>query len=98
MENKDRPLAKGTLQIENERVIVTEWKFPPGSHTGWHKHMHDYVVVPVTSGELRIDDGKATVPAPLRAGVSYSRLKGVEHDVINDNDFEFVFVEVELKA
>ena len=103
MDNQDRPvaqrpLAKGTVQIDNERVVVTEWRFAPGAHTGWHKHMHDYVVVPVTTGELHIDDGKTTVPAPLRAGVSYSRLKGVEHDVINPNGFEFVFIEVELKG
>ena len=41
---------------------------------------------------------KTTVPAPLRTGVSYARQTGVEHDVINPNDFEFVFVEIELKA
>jgi len=35
---------------------------------------------------------------PLRAGVSYARQTGVEHDVINPNGFEFVFVEIELKA
>ena len=29
---------------------------------------------------------------PLRAGVSYARQTGVEHDVINPNSFEFVFV------
>ena len=45
-----------------------------------------------------LDTALATVPAPLRAGVSYSRQTGVEHDVINPNDFEFVFVEIELKA
>ena len=33
-----------------------------------------------------------------RSGVSYARPIGVEHDVINPNDFEFVFVEIELKA
>ena len=84
MTDKDRPdqrpLAKPTVQLENARVIVTEWRFPPGAHTGWHKHMHDYVVVPVTTGELHIFDGKQTVPAPLRAGVSYARQTGVEHD------------------
>ena len=47
--DKDRPLAKPTVQVENERVIVTEWRFPPGSHTGWHRHNHDYVVVPITT-------------------------------------------------
>ena len=56
------------------------------------------VVVPVTTGELHIFDGKTTVPAPLRAGVSYARQIGVEHDVINPNKFEFVIVEIELKA
>ena len=54
-------------------------------------------MVPVTTGELHIFDGKTTVPAPLRAGVSYARQIGVEHDVINPNSFEFVFVEIELK-
>src|SRR4029450_8039096 len=97
MNTDQRPLAKPTVQVENDRVIVTEWRFPPGSHTGWHRHNHDYVVVPVTTGELHIFDGKTTVPAPLRAGVSYARQIGVEHDVINPNSFEFVFVEIELK-
>ena len=41
------------------------------------------MVVPVTTGELHIFDGKTTVPAPLKAGLSYARLTGVEHDVIN---------------
>jgi beta-alanine degradation protein BauB len=98
MNDKDRPLARPTVQVENDRVIVAEWRFPPGSHTGWHRHMHDYVVVPMTTGELQIDDGRMIVPAPLRAGVSSAGQTGVEHDVINANDFEFVFVEIEIKA
>ncbi len=68
MTDKERPLAKPSVQVENDRVIVTEWRFPPGSHTGWHRHNHDYVVVPITTGELHIFDGKATVPAPLGPG------------------------------
>jgi hypothetical protein len=71
---------------------------PAGGHTGWHRHNHDYVVVPITTGELQIFDGHKTIPAPLRTGVSYARQAGVEHDVINANGFEFVFVEIELKA
>ncbi len=92
-----RPLAKGTKQIETDRAIVTEWRFPPGSHTGWHRHGHDYIVVPITTGRLDIFNGKETVAANLTQGVSYNRPIGVEHDVINNNDFEFVFIEVELK-
>jgi quercetin dioxygenase-like cupin family protein len=41
-----RPRAVGTLQIENERVRVTQWRFAAGAATGWHRPEHDYVVVP----------------------------------------------------
>jgi len=90
--------AVPTVQIETDRVIVTEWRFAPGAATGWHRHAYDYVVVPMTTGTLKIvgPDGAATM-AELTAGQAYNRDAGVEHDVINANDFEFVFVEVELK-
>jgi hypothetical protein len=30
-----------TVQIDNDRVIVTEWRFAPGTDTGHHVHGHD---------------------------------------------------------
>lgn len=93
----DRPLAKATRQYETERVIVTEWRFPPGGHTGWHRHAYDYVVVPMTTGQLLAGTGAAEAAADLVAGQSYGRARGVEHDIINDNPFEFVFIEIEIK-
>jgi beta-alanine degradation protein BauB len=93
-----RPAAVGTVQLENERVKVTEWRFAPGAATGWHRHGYDYVVVPLTTGRLQIEDGRETRFAELTAGQSYYRSVGVEHDVINANAFEFAFIEVELKA
>jgi quercetin dioxygenase-like cupin family protein len=93
----ERPMAVPTKQLETDRVVVTEWRFAPGAHTGWHRHGMDYVVVPGTTGELTIETADGVTKAPLTAGVSYARDAGVEHDVINDNAFEFVFVEVELK-
>ncbi len=93
-----RPAAIPTVQVDNARLRVTEWRFAPGAATGWHRHAHDYVVVPLTTGRLLLEEpGGGSRHAPLKAGVSYSRETGVEHDVINDNDFEFVFIEVELK-
>ncbi len=90
--------AVPTLQIDNERLRVTEWRFAPGAATGFHRHEYDYVVVPMTTGRLKLigPDGAESF-GDLTAGVSYTRQAGVEHDVINANDFEFVFVEVELK-
>ena len=93
----ERPKAIGTKQIENDRVIVTEWRFAPGAETGWHRHGHEYVVVPLLNGKLQIDDGKESRFADMKAGASYTRPVGVEHNVINANDFEYAFVEIELK-
>ena len=93
-----RPAARPTVQVENDRVKVTEWRFGPGTATGWHRHGWDYVVVPLTSGALTIWDGKTERKSELSAGRSYYRPLGVEHNVVNANDFEFVFVEVEFKT
>jgi beta-alanine degradation protein BauB len=93
-----RKAAVPTVQVDNERVKVTEWRFAPGAATGWHRHGYDYVVVPMTTGRLQLEDGKETRFAELTAGQSYYRPLGVEHDVINANAFEFVFVEVEFKS
>jgi len=94
----ERPLAVPTRQLETDRVIVTEWRFAPGAHTGWHVHAYDYVVVPMTTGQLRLDTPDGPTTAGLVAGQAYSRSKGVAHDVINENPFEFVFIEIELKG
>ena len=89
--------ATGTVQIDNERVIVTEWRFAPGAETGAHVHGHDYVVVPLLEGVLRLVEPEGTREVALKAGQSYARPKGVAHNVINANDYEFAFVEVELR-
>lgn len=90
--------AVPTVFIDNERTRVTEWRFAPGAHTGWHRHEFDYVVVPMVDGQLRIDLGNGNFQtSDLKVGVPYFRNAGVEHDVINPNDFEFVFVETEFK-
>ena len=92
-----RKTATPTVQLENDRVIVTEWHFEPGAETTWHRHAYDYVVIPQTTGQLLIQTAEGETVAELVAGQSYARNEGVEHNVINHNDYPFVFVEVELK-
>lgn len=90
--------ATPTVYVENDRVRVTEWRFrEKGDNTGWHTHEYDYVVVPLFDGILEIDnkDGTRTT-ATLENGVPYYRDLGVHHDVINGNDFECAFVEIEV--
>ena len=90
--------ATPAFVIENERVKVTEWRFKArGDNTGWHRHDHDYVVVPLFSGTLEIDLGNGErTTTEMTSGVPYYRELGVEDDVINGNDLECAFVEIEL--
>ena len=94
---KNRPKAVALTQVDNEKVIVTEWRFAPGAETGWHKHGYEYIVVPGMNGNLLIESDAGEIVSQLIAGQSYYRPLGVEHNVINANDFEFYFVEIELR-
>jgi quercetin dioxygenase-like cupin family protein len=85
------------VQVDDQRVLVTEWRFAPGAETGHHVHAHDYVVVPLSAGTLRLEESGGVRDVHLQAGASYARKAGVAHNVINVNPFEFRFVEIELK-
>jgi beta-alanine degradation protein BauB len=96
-EGDARPAAVRTVQIDNDRVRVSHWRFAAEAATGWHLHELDYVIVPLMAGTLRLDDGQGVTLADLEAGESYFRPAGVEHDVSNASGHAFAFVEVELK-
>ncbi len=91
--------AIADIQVEAAEVRVTEWRLAPGSSTGRHVHEMDYVIVPITSGEMTIiaasgERSKATIAS----GKSYFRKAGADHDVHNESTSEIVFLEIELKA
>lgn len=90
--------AKPTVFIDNKKTRVTEWRFlQKGDNTGWHRHDYDYVVVPLFDGVLEIEtEGGQRSVAELKTGIPYYRDLGIEHDVINGNDFECAFVEIEF--
>lgn len=92
-----RPAAVATRQIDDERTIVTEWRFAPGAETGWHRHEFDYVVCPMVDGTLLLETHDGDKEASLVRGQTYSRQAGVEHNVINAGSEEMVFIEVEIR-
>lgn len=92
-----RAAAQSTTLVDNDRVIVTEWRFAPGAETGWHRHRFDYVVVPQTTGFLLLETADGDNRAELQIGRPYYRPAGVEHNVVNDNQHEFVFIEIEIR-
>ena len=89
--------AKAIVHIENDKVIVTEYRFKPGDNTGWHRHGHDYVVVPLMDGKVKLATSNGTSFAEMKKAVPYFRNEGVEHDVINDSETDYAFIEIELK-
>ena len=93
----ERAKASSARLQETERVIITEWRFPPGGETGLHRHAHDYVVVCLTAGTLLAETSTGKVSTALQFGQSYTRPTGVEHNIVNNGAAEFVFVEIELK-
>ena len=89
--------AQVDRQIDTARTRVTRYRLAPGASTGAHRHEYDYVIVPVTTGRLRVVANGQEIFADLASGVSYARSAGVEHEVFNAGAGEMIFVEVELK-
>ena len=74
------------------------WSFEVGDETGQHIHELDYVIVPMLDGDLKIiDHNGSTSISQLKKGICYFREKGVNHNVINNNNFPYSFIEVEIK-
>lgn len=99
--NQENPMAQriqavATVQVENEFAKATEWRFAPGTETGYHKHGYNYVVVPMTDGRLQLETPDGEKFRTLEAGKSYTGVVGNEHNVVNASDHEVVFVEIEL--
>lgn len=88
--------AEPVIHIDDDRFRVTEWRFAPGAETGWHRHGHDYVVVPLADGRLALElPGGARAEAALVRGVPYARREGVEHNVTNAGTAPLAFLEIE---
>jgi quercetin dioxygenase-like cupin family protein len=90
--------ARASVQVDTPEARVTEWRLPPGSAIGHHRHEHDYVVVPITDGVMTVISASGSAQSPIELGQSYFRKAGVEHDVRNDTTREIVFIEIEIKG
>lgn len=94
----NRPKAESEVMVENDQMIVTKWSFADGAETGWHRHGHDYLVVPLADGKLILEEpGGGTREAPLGFAKPYFRPEGVEHNVVNGSGGPFAFLEIEIK-
>ena len=93
-----RKKANANIQIDNNRVRVTEYSFNKNEETGFHVHQWDYVVVPQTNGIiLLVDQHNVETSAKLVKGQPYYKEAGVSHNVINNGEEKLVFIEIEIK-
>jgi quercetin dioxygenase-like cupin family protein len=92
-----REKATSVAVEDNDRVTITEWRFAPGAETGWHRHAHDYVIVYRTDAKHLVETMEGGIIVEVKAGHSYFRKAGVEHNVVNAGDNEVVLVETEIK-
>jgi quercetin dioxygenase-like cupin family protein len=89
--------AIATVQQDDATVRITRWDFAPGAATGWHTHGWPYFVVLLTDAVLKIEAAGTVTEVPLKAGQSYRRPAGIEHDVMNGSEHRIAFVEIEIK-
>ena len=83
--------------IKNNIVNVNEITLGPSEETGMHLHEYDYVIVPITNGELiSLDKKKIKIESNLKKGEPYFRKAGVEHNIINNSKHEVKFIEIEI--
>ena len=93
-----RDKAISAIQIDNELVRVTKYIFLPGEETRMHKHLFDYIITPISDGEIVLIDVKGNESNfTLKSSESYFRKAGVEHNVINNGNKKLIFVETEIK-
>lgn len=90
--------AERVVLLDNKRTRITQWRFPPGTQTGWHRHTNDYVTVQQSTGCLRLenaDGGAKNIEYEEGRAVSYSA--PIEHNATNVSDVEVRVLEIEFK-
>ncbi len=90
-------MTKANVLIDNDKVKVTEWSFKFGDSTDHHVYECNYNVIPMLDGELKIlDKNNIETISKLSKCVPYYRDKREEHNVFNNNNSPYFFIDIEL--
>jgi beta-alanine degradation protein BauB len=87
--------ASATVQIDDEHIRVTRYDMEPGERIRWHRHESDYLVVPLTDGVVEVVALRGASGQRMRAGESYQRSAGTEHELVN-GEHPYSFIEIEF--
>ena len=111
VDRRTKEILNASVATASETVLGEAFAYPagkpklsgailtlqPGAETGWHTHGWPYFVVLLTDAIMKIEANGAVTEARWKAGQSYRRPAGVEHDVLNGSDHPIAFVEIEIK-
>lgn len=87
--------ARVRVQLEDEHIRVTRYDMAPGDRIAWHRHEHDYLVVPLADGEFQVVTAGGSTLQHAYAGQPYRRAAGAEHELVNGAD-PYAFIEIEF--
>jgi quercetin dioxygenase-like cupin family protein len=90
-----RPLARQEILATEPTLRVSRWTLEPETETGPHTHPVDYAVIPISGGQLMIEQDSGDSTFEMTAGVPYTRQAGTRHNLINIGDTVVIFIEVE---
>jgi hypothetical protein len=89
--------AKPSVLIDNDKVKVADWCMGPDTQIDDHVHASDYLVVPLSLGELTIATADGNLDFPMEIGTAFFGAEGDAHDVLNRGNAEVRFLEIHIK-
>ncbi len=94
--SRSQPRYSAEMLREQPTHRVSEHRLDPGAEAGWHRHLDDYVVVPLTQAtvEISLPDGTKT-SAEMTPGNPYARHAGTDHNLRHISSQTLVFIEIE---
>lgn len=90
-------LADVVVVEDGDRIRIVRYTLAPGQSTGWHRHAHDYVIVPYADCRVRVETTEGVIEAEMWRDRPYFRGKGVEHTVTSLMEAPLSFLEIEIK-
>lgn len=97
-EGADLPSAERLVLLDDERSRITQWRFPPGTQTGWHRHTHDYVTIQQSGGALQLENADGSMKVvEYEDGRAVAYAAPIEHNATNISDTEVKVLEIEYK-
>ena len=95
------PNIEGELLLENDKVVVQKFIFPPGQWEGIHSHPPNQLYIHLKGGEWTIKYGDKTYPAQYSLTGSVGRYGPVpltvQHESVNSGSEPIELIWVTLK-